>query len=336
MNMPHVTFKRWWKNGETVRVPLESPAAVPEVAPAPPPPPPAEAPWLKQLDRAGIPRTLNYPSTTLGRILDQSADRFGDVTALIYNHKRWTYRELLDQVNRTAAGLAGLGVRRAERVLLTLPNCPESVICFFAVQKLGGIVVNAGPLMGQDDLRSVIAMTHPHVAIGLDLLAPALIRAAHGSTLEHFVWVSLQFYQSVLKRVGYQMKLWQNRGVIAGALTVAAAQRDARRPAHSGAATDRRDDGHAEAGAAFACGAAGERDAGFDLDGLPRRPGARAHDLADVSRVWPDAGADCADHVSGDDRPGDAIRCGRDAGADRAISADAISTGAGGVRCVVG
>jgi long-chain acyl-CoA synthetase len=210
MNMPHVTFKRWWNNGESVRLPLESPPAAPEAAPAPQPP--AEAPWLKQLDRAGIPRTLNYPSTTLGRILDQSADRFGDVTALIYNHKRWTYRELLEQVNRAAAGLAGLGVRRGERVLMTLPNCPESVICFFAVQKLGAIVVNAGPLMGQDDLRTVIAMTHPHVAIGLDLLAPALIRAAHGSTLEHFVWVSLQFYQSVLKRVGYQMKLWHNRG----------------------------------------------------------------------------------------------------------------------------
>jgi long-chain acyl-CoA synthetase len=208
MNMPHVTFKRWWNNGETARIPPQSP---PLPAPAPDPAPPVEPPWLKQLDRAGIPRTLNYPSTTLGRILDQTADRFGGVTALVYNHKRWSYRQLLDQVNRAAAGLAGLGVRRGDRVLLALPNCPESVICFFAVQKLGAVVVNAGPLMGQDDLRTAIAMTHPHVAIGLDLLAPALIRAAHGSTLENFVWVSLQFYQSVLKRVGYQMKLWHNR-----------------------------------------------------------------------------------------------------------------------------
>src|SRR5260221_8948072 len=77
MNMPHVSFRRWWKNGETV-----------DLAASPPPPapaPPAEPPWLKHLDRAGIPRTLNYPTTTLGRILDQSADRYGDVTALLYN-----------------------------------------------------------------------------------------------------------------------------------------------------------------------------------------------------------------------------------------------------------
>ena len=84
-----------------------------------------------------MPRSLVYPTTTLGRILDQSADRFGDATALIYGDARWTYRELLSRVNRMAGGLASLGVRRGERVLLTLPNCPEFVVTFFAVQKLG-------------------------------------------------------------------------------------------------------------------------------------------------------------------------------------------------------
>ena len=197
-------LRRWWWNGakQTPAV-----AEIPEKRVVPP----ADPPWLKTLDEAGVPRRLNYPTTTLGRILDHAADRFGDVTAVIYNHQRWNYGELLEQVNRTAGGLAALGVRRGERVLLTLPNCPESIISFMAVQKLGAVVVNAGPLMGKDDLRAVIAMTSPRVAIGLDLLAPALSGAAHGSTIEHFVWVSLQLYQGVLKRVGYQVKLWQNR-----------------------------------------------------------------------------------------------------------------------------
>ena len=69
--------------------------------------------------------------------------RFGDNTAILYNDHHWTYRELLAAVNRMAGGLAHLGVRRGERVLLALPNCPEFVISFFAIQKLGAIVVNA-------------------------------------------------------------------------------------------------------------------------------------------------------------------------------------------------
>ena len=101
---------------------------------------------------AGVLRTLTYPTTTLGRLVDQAADRFGDAIALLFGDQSWTYGELRSMVNRTAGGLAIMGVRRGDRVLLALPNCPEFVMTFLAAQKLGAIVVNAGPLMGHDDL----------------------------------------------------------------------------------------------------------------------------------------------------------------------------------------
>src|SRR5436309_2678773 len=121
---------RWWKenghgNGHAAdqREQSSSPAGRNGV---PRPQVPSEPPWLAQLDRDGVPRSLQYPTTTLGRILDQTADRFGDLPALIYNHKkRWSYRELLARVNRMAGGLSRLGVRPGDRVVLTLPNCPE-------------------------------------------------------------------------------------------------------------------------------------------------------------------------------------------------------------------
>jgi long-chain acyl-CoA synthetase len=167
-----------------------------------------DPPWVTQLDRAGIPRHLNSPTTTLARVLDQTADRFHDAPALIYADKQCTYGELLARVNRMAGGLAGLGLRKGDRVLLTLPNCPEFVVSFFAIQKLGAVAVNVGPLMGADDLEKVIALTTPKVTIALDLQSPLIMKAAHGSTVQHSVWVSLQLYQPVLKRVGYQFKLW--------------------------------------------------------------------------------------------------------------------------------
>ena len=105
---------------------------------------PTEPPWLTQMDRAGLPRTLVYPNMTLGRLLDQTAERFGPSTAIVYNHHTWSWQELREQVNRLAGGLAQLGVRRGERVILTLPNCPEFIIAFFAIQKLGAVVVNPG------------------------------------------------------------------------------------------------------------------------------------------------------------------------------------------------
>lgn len=168
-----------------------------------------EPPWLRQLDQEDIPRTLQYPTTTLGRLLDQAAERFGDVPAVLYNQKRWTYRELLGSVNRMAGGLARSGVRHGDRVVLALPNCPEYVMSFFALQKLGALVINAGPLVGADDLRSLIDLSTPRAVIGLDLQASKLVRAAEGSSVDRFVWVTLQSYQTLVGRLGYQFKLWQ-------------------------------------------------------------------------------------------------------------------------------
>jgi len=209
---PIDSIRRWWKHSpDEADAPPAAPDGHGNGAASKAPPCPPEPPWLAQLDRADIPRTLVYPSTGLGRILDQSADRFGAATAVVYGATRWSYSELLAQVNRTAGALASLGVRRGDRVLLTLPNCPEMVTTFFAVQKLAAVAVNVGPLMGADDLTTVMTMTAPRVAVGLDLQSPLLERAGQGSAVEHWVWVSLQAYQPVLKRLGYQYKLWQGR-----------------------------------------------------------------------------------------------------------------------------
>ena len=73
--------------------------------------------------------------------------------------------------------------------------------------------MNVGPLMGADDLAAVINLTNPRVAIGLDLQAPMLMQAGRHLSVEHWVWVTLQGYQNVLRRLGYQIKLWQEPGV---------------------------------------------------------------------------------------------------------------------------
>src|SRR5881394_110442 len=104
MRGPFDAMRRWWKesngngngtgsatgnghaaggNGHTAP---HSPHSEHTPAAAPEPAPPPEPAWFAQLDREGIPRTLRYPTTTLSRIVDQAADRFGDVIALVYNH----------------------------------------------------------------------------------------------------------------------------------------------------------------------------------------------------------------------------------------------------------
>ncbi|MDH3584516.1 MAG: AMP-binding protein [Phycisphaerae bacterium] len=188
---------RWWRDGPTD---IESGPGGEAVS---------AAPVVSIYDRYGLPAVLNYPTTSLGQLLDQSARRFPDAPAMIYRQSRWTYRDLEQQVNRLAAGMAKLGVRKGDRVLMTLPNCPEFVLAFFAVFKLGAVLVNAGPLMGPDDMAKLIEMTEPRLVVGLDLQGPVLTEAAKGRGDIHWLWVSLKDYQKLITRLGYRVKLWQ-------------------------------------------------------------------------------------------------------------------------------
>lgn len=81
-----------------------------------------------------------YPKSTLPQILERVAANAPDSTALIYFGSRISYRQLLDHVNRFAAGLQTLGVQKGDRVALMMPNCPQFVIAYFGVLRAGAIV----------------------------------------------------------------------------------------------------------------------------------------------------------------------------------------------------
>jgi long-chain acyl-CoA synthetase len=112
-----------------------------------------EKPW-QAFYEPEVPRSIDYPVEPLHQMLDDSVRKYPDQTAvkLVLRYLgplrlggTMTYRQLSEQVNRFAAALHALGVRKGDRVALMLPNLPQSVIAFFGALKLGAIVVNTNP-----------------------------------------------------------------------------------------------------------------------------------------------------------------------------------------------
>jgi long-chain acyl-CoA synthetase len=72
--------------------------------------------------------------------------RFPERPCLDFLDRKYAFREVGNLVARAAKGLRTLGVGKGTRVGLFLPNTPYYVICYFAVLKAGGTVVNFNPL----------------------------------------------------------------------------------------------------------------------------------------------------------------------------------------------
>ncbi len=112
-----------------------------------------EQPWLAFYEPE-VPRSIDYPLEPLYQMLEDSTRKCPEQTAikLVLRYLgplrlggTMTYRELLDYVDRFAAALHALGVRKGDRVALMLPNLPQFVIAFFGSLKLGAVVVNTNP-----------------------------------------------------------------------------------------------------------------------------------------------------------------------------------------------
>jgi 2,3-dihydroxybenzoate-AMP ligase/mycobactin salicyl-AMP ligase len=78
---------------------------------------------------------------TFGDLLDKAADVYPDKEAFVDGRSRLTYSQARDKTNRLAISLMDLGIVPRDRVLVQLPNWNEFVFAYFAVQKIGGIVV---------------------------------------------------------------------------------------------------------------------------------------------------------------------------------------------------
>ena len=108
-------------------------------------------PWLKYYE-SHIPEKLDYPRSTLPDILEGKAQIYPDDTAIIFKNRRFSYQEYNNTVNRLTAALQNLGVDKGERVAIHLPNCPQFVFAYYAILRLGGIVVPCNPTYANREL----------------------------------------------------------------------------------------------------------------------------------------------------------------------------------------
>ena len=101
--------------------------------------------WHRFYDE-GVPPGLDFEARPLPAFLERGAREHADATALIFLNRQLTYRQFKEDVDRFATALSALGVERGTRVAIQLPNLPQTVIAFYAVLSLGGIVVMTNPL----------------------------------------------------------------------------------------------------------------------------------------------------------------------------------------------
>ncbi len=139
-----------------------------------------------------VPASLEYPAVSLDDLLRDTAQRHPDKAALIFAQSTVTYRELDALVSRLAAALQQLGVHKGDRVALYMPNCPQMVIGYFAVWRLGGIAVPVNIAYVAREFAQQVHNAGAAVALCWDAKWEQVQAAATTSGLRHVVLTGLE------------------------------------------------------------------------------------------------------------------------------------------------
>lgn len=127
---------------------------------------------------------------TLWGLLDSRAAARGDEAFLVYEDRSLSWREFREQVRRAAGGLAAMEVKKGDRVAVMAANSDRYVVLFFAVARIGAILVPVNPALTADEARYIIGHASPVAVFGTDAVCDVLRAIYDGSESKpHFVMI---------------------------------------------------------------------------------------------------------------------------------------------------
>lgn len=125
-------------------------------------------PWL-----AHYPENISWEAHIEPRsmcdVLDETVQKYSTRPAFDFMDKKYNWAQIGDLVEKFAAGLQSIGVKKNDKVGLFLPNSPTFLIAYYSVLKIGGVVVNYNPLYAERELRHQIEDSETDILITLDL-----------------------------------------------------------------------------------------------------------------------------------------------------------------------
>ncbi|MGD9817952.1 MAG: class I adenylate-forming enzyme family protein [Desulfomonilaceae bacterium] len=140
------------------------------------------------------------PELTFTRF-EKACEKYPNNAAIIFLGEKFSFRKLRDMVDRFATGLAGLGLKKGDRIILYLSNCVQYVIAFLAAQKLGLVVVLVSPIYTSHELEYMVNDSGARAIVCHDTNYGYVKEVIHKTTLEKIICTNLIDLVNPIKRL---------------------------------------------------------------------------------------------------------------------------------------
>jgi len=162
-------------------------------------------PWLKFYQH--ILKTLDYPRVTMYEAVRQSAERCLDSIAYDFLDYTSTYRQFISEIDKCADALAAIGLKKGERITISMPTSPQGIICFYAANKLGAVSSMIHPLSTIKEIEFYLNVAKSRFVLTLDAFYCKFKDLKETTPLETMILARIPDYLGPLKRIGFNLTM---------------------------------------------------------------------------------------------------------------------------------
>ena len=149
---------------------------------------------------------VDYSNLSLYDFIVKLSETRMDLEALEYFGRKFSYRTFISNVDKTAKALIAAGVKKGDKVSLCLPNTPEAVFSFYAINKIGAVANMIHPMSAENEIVHYLTVSESDVIIGLDLVSSKIAKAMEKTNTKKLIVVSVKESMPFLLGIGYSVK----------------------------------------------------------------------------------------------------------------------------------
>lgn len=160
-------------------------------------------PWEKYYGK--VPASLDYPRKTMVELIAETAAKYPEYTAFDFFSKPTDFGAMMKDIHQCAKAFRALGINPGDKVTICLPNTPQTIISFYALNLIGAIANMVHPLSSEGEIEFYLSNSNSVCAITLDQFYTKFAEVRKRVKLKNLIITSIPDALGVVMKIGYAL-----------------------------------------------------------------------------------------------------------------------------------
>ena len=162
-----------------------------------------KTPWYAYYN--GIKEHLDYPDISMYKMLEESVTKHPEHISYNYYGTKKTYRQFQQQIRECVKAFQALGIKEKDRVSICMPNIPEAIISFYAINKIGAVANMIHPLSSENEIKYYLKVSQSKFIVTTEVSCNKILHVASETDLNRIILASVGNSMPFYLKIGYHL-----------------------------------------------------------------------------------------------------------------------------------